>query len=196
MRNMTYSKAYELKGSSCKNLFGFQIWHEASYYSLTGILVDRGVSRAPPPPHPLPTFSNSLTVSPRPSPLVHSYSWVKERTRCLAKVYSTNHGLYLHSRIISQSRIVIFCVCGNIILSSTEDVWDTVENKRVISVQNITRPAESFLRIVVRSLFNPHTSLKRGDINSCSFYPAAILDKGYVGLKGKRYKTDSTKFRM
>ena len=192
MRNMTYSKAYELKGSSCKNLFGFQIWHEASYYSLTGILVDRGVSHPPPPSlaH-FQQFADSF-----PTPLVHSYSWVKERTRCLAKVYSTNHGLYLHSRIISQSRIVIFCVCGNIILSSTEDVWDTVENKRVISVQNITRPAESFLRIVVRSLFNPHTSLKRGDINSCSFYPAAILDKGYVGLKGKRYKTDSTKFRM
>lgn len=193
MRNMTYSKAYELKGSSCKNLFGFQIWHEASYYSLKGILVDRGVSHPPPPPSlaHFQQFADSF-----PSPLVHSYSWVKERTRCLAKVYSTNHGLYLHSRIISQSRIVIFCVCGNIILSSTEDVWDTVENKRVISVQNITRPAESFLRIVVRSLFNPHTSLKRGDINSCSFYPAAILDKGYVGLKGKRYKTDSTKFRM
>lgn len=192
MRNMTYSKAYELKGSSCKNLFGFQIWHEASYYSLKGILVDRGVSHLHPPSlaH-FQQFADSF-----PSPLVHSYSWVKERTRCLAKVYSTNHGLYLHSRIISQSRIVIFCVCGNIILSSTEDVWDTVENKRVISVQNITRPAESFLRIVVRSLFNPHTSLKRGDINSCSFYPAAILDKGYVGLKGKRYKTDSTKFRM
>lgn len=193
MRNMTYSKAYELKGSSCKNLFGFQIWHEASYYSLTGILVDRGVSH-PPPPQSLAHFQQFADSFP--SPLVHSYSWVKERTRCLAKVYSTNHGLYLHSRIISQSRIVIFCVCGNIILSSTEDVWDTVENKRVISVQNITRPAESFLRIVVRSLFNPHTSLKRGDINSCSFYPAAILDKGYVGLKGKRYKTDSTKFRM
>lgn len=193
MRNMTYSEAYELKGSSCKNLFGFQIWHEASYYSLKGILVDRGVSHPPPPPSlaHFQQFADSF-----PSPLVHSYSWVKERTRCLAKVYSTNHGLYLHSRIISQSRIVIFCVCGNIILSSTEDVWDTVENKRVISVQNITRPAESFLRIVVRSLFNPHTSLKRGDINSCSFYPAAILDKGYVGLKGKRYKTDSTKFRM
>lgn len=193
MRNMTYSKAYELKGSSCKNLFGFQIWHEASYYSLKGILVDRGVSHPPPPPSlaHFQQFADSF-----PSPLVHSYSWVKERTRCLAKVYSTNHGLYLHSRIISQGRIVIFCVCGNIILSSTEDVWDTVENKRVISVQNITRPAESFLRIVVRSLFNPHTSLKRGDINSCSFYPAAILDKGYVGLKGKRYKTDSTKFRM
>lgn len=193
MRNMTYSKAYELKGSSCKNLFGFQIWHEASYYSLKGILVDRGVSHPPPPPSlaHFQQFADSF-----PSPLVHPYSWVKERTRCLAKVYSTNHGLYLHSRIISQSRIVIFCVCGNIILSSTEDVWDTVENKRVISVQNITRPAESFLRIVVRSLFNPHTSLKRGDINSCSFYPAAILDKGYVGLKGKRYKTDSTKFRM
>lgn len=192
MRNMTQSKAYELKGSSCKNLFGFQIWHEASYYSLKGILVDRGVSHLHPPSlaH-FQQFADSF-----PSPLVHSYSWVKERTRCLAKVYSTNHGLYLHSRIISQSRIVIFCVCGNIILSSTEDVWDTVENKRVISVQNITRPAESFLRIVVRSLFNPHTSLKRGDINSCSFYPAAILDKGYVGLKGKRYKTDSTKFRM
>lgn len=193
MRNMTYSEAYELKGSSCKNLFGFQIWHEASYYSLKGILVDRGVSHPPPPPSlaHFQQFADSF-----PSPLVHPYSWVKERTRCLAKVYSTNHGLYLHSRIISQSRIVIFCVCGNIILSSTEDVWDTVENKRVISVQNITRPAESFLRIVVRSLFNPHTSLKRGDINSCSFYPAAILDKGYVGLKGKRYKTDSTKFRM
>lgn len=193
MRNMTYSEAYELKGSSCKNLFGFQIWHEASYYSLKGILVDRGVSHLPPPPSlaHFQQFADSF-----PSPLVHPYSWVKERTRCLAKVYSTNHGLYLHSRIISQSRIVIFCVCGNIILSSTEDVWDTVENKRVISVQNITRPAESFLRIVVRSLFNPHTSLKRGDINSCSFYPAAILDKGYVGLKGKRYKTDSTKFRM
>ena len=193
MRNMTYSEAYELKGSSCKNLFGFQIWHEASYYSLKGILVDRGVSPPPPPPSlaHFQQFADSF-----PSPLVHPYSWVKERTRCLAKVYSTNHGLYLHSRIISQSRIVIFCVCGNIILSSTEDVWDTVENKRVISVQNITRPAESFLRIVVRSLFNPHTSLKRGDINSCSFYPAAILDKGYVGLKGKRYKTDSTKFRM
>ena len=194
MRNMTYSKAYELKGSSCKNLFGFQIWHEASYYSLKGILVDRGVSHHPPPPPSLAHFQQFADSFP--SPLVHSYSWVKERTRCLAKVYSTNHGLYLHSRIISQSRIVIFCVCGNIILSSTEDVWDTVENKRVISVQNITRPAESFLRIVVRSLFNPHTSLKRGDINSCSFYPAAILDKGYVGLKGKRYKTDSTKFRM
>ena len=192
MRNMTYSEAYELKGSSCKNLFGFQIWHEASYYSLKGILVDRGVS--PPPPPSLAHFQQFADSFP--SPLVHPYSWVKERTRCLAKVYSTNHGLYLHSRIISQSRIVIFCVCGNIILSSTEDVWDTVENKRVISVQNITRPAESFLRIVVRSLFNPHTSLKRGDINSCSFYPAAILDKGYVGLKGKRYKTDSTKFRM
>lgn len=194
MRNMTYSEAYELKGSSCKNLFGFQIWHEASYYSLKGILVDRGVSHPPPPPPSLAHFQQFADSFP--SPLVHPYSWVKERTRCLAKVYSTNHGLYLHSRIISQSRIVIFCVCGNIILSSTEDVWDTVENKRVISVQNITRPAESFLRIVVRSLFNPHTSLKRGDINSCSFYPAAILDKGYVGLKGKRYKTDSTKFRM
>ena len=193
MRNMTYSEAYELKGSSCKNLFGFQIWHEASYYSLKGILVDSGGSHPPPPPSlaHFQQFADSF-----PSPLVHPYSWVKERTRCLAKLYSTNHGLYLHSRIISQSRIVIFCVCGNIILSSTEDVWDTVENKRVISVQNITRPAESFLRIVVRSLFNPHTSLKRGDINSCSFYPAAILDKGYVGLKGKRYKTDSTKFRM
>ena len=194
MRNMTYSEAYELKGSSCKNLFGFQIWHEASYYSLKGILVVRGVSHPPPPPPSLAHFQQFADSFP--SPLVHPYSWVKERTRCLAKVYSTNHGLYLHSRIISQSRIVIFCVCGNIILSSTEDVWDTVENKRVISVQNITRPAESFLRIVVRSLFNPHTSLKRGDINSCSFYPAAILDKGYVGLKGKRYKTDSTKFRM
>ena len=194
MRNMTYSKAYELKGSSCKNLFGFQIWHEASYYSLKGILVVIGVYHPPPPPPSLAHFQHFADSFP--SPLVHSYSWVKERTRCLAKVYSTNHGLYLHSRIISQSRIVIFCVCGNIILSSTEDVWDTVENKRVISVQNITRPAESFLRIVVRSFFNPHASLKRGDINSCSFYPAAILDKGYVGLKGKRYKTDSTKFRM